>query len=126
MHLSAHTPFDVGIVHYASDTSYSRRQKRQGLGTHGRVLALDERGRRSGRRRCRPQRERLHDENHTALRIGIEAERVRGDLELLRKLRHVEMRARREGSAINREECVGKSSEYSAVVDGRCARASLS
>jgi hypothetical protein len=26
VHLSAHTPFDVGIVHYASDTPYSRRQ----------------------------------------------------------------------------------------------------
>lgn len=26
VHLSAHTPFDVGIVHYASDTPFSRRQ----------------------------------------------------------------------------------------------------
>ncbi len=26
VHLSAHTPFDVGILHYASDTPYSRRQ----------------------------------------------------------------------------------------------------
>jgi hypothetical protein len=26
VHLSAHTAFDVGIVHYASDTPYSRRQ----------------------------------------------------------------------------------------------------
>jgi hypothetical protein len=26
VHLSAHTPFDLGIVHYASDTPYSRRQ----------------------------------------------------------------------------------------------------
>jgi len=26
VHLSAHTPFDVGIIHYASDTPYSRRQ----------------------------------------------------------------------------------------------------
>jgi len=26
VHLSAHAPFDVGIVHYASDTPYSRRQ----------------------------------------------------------------------------------------------------
>lgn len=26
VHLSVHTPFDVGIVHYASDTPYSRRQ----------------------------------------------------------------------------------------------------
>ena len=26
VHLSAHTSFDVGIVHYASDTPYSRRQ----------------------------------------------------------------------------------------------------
>ena len=26
LHLSAHTKFDVGIVHYASDTPYSRRQ----------------------------------------------------------------------------------------------------
>ena len=26
VHISAHTSFDVGIVHYASDTPYSRRQ----------------------------------------------------------------------------------------------------
>ena len=26
VHLSAHTPFDLGIVHYASDTPFSRRQ----------------------------------------------------------------------------------------------------
>jgi hypothetical protein len=26
VHLSAHTPFDVGFLHYASDTPYSRRQ----------------------------------------------------------------------------------------------------
>ena len=26
VHLSAQTPFDVGILHYASDTPYSRRQ----------------------------------------------------------------------------------------------------
>lgn len=26
VHLSAHTPFDVGILHYASDTPFSRRQ----------------------------------------------------------------------------------------------------
>ncbi len=26
VHLSAHTPFDVGLLHYASDTPYSRRQ----------------------------------------------------------------------------------------------------
>src|SRR6187200_3716656 len=26
VHLSAHAQFDVGIVHYASDTPYSRRQ----------------------------------------------------------------------------------------------------
>lgn len=26
VHLSAHTPYDIGIVHYASDTPYSRRQ----------------------------------------------------------------------------------------------------
>jgi hypothetical protein len=26
VHLSAHVPFDLGIVHYASDTPYSRRQ----------------------------------------------------------------------------------------------------
>jgi hypothetical protein len=26
VHISAHTPFDVGIVHYASDTPFSRRQ----------------------------------------------------------------------------------------------------
>lgn len=26
VHLSAHTPFDLGILHYASDTPYSRRQ----------------------------------------------------------------------------------------------------
>lgn len=26
VHLSAHTPYDIGILHYASDTPYSRRQ----------------------------------------------------------------------------------------------------
>ncbi len=27
VHLSASTPFDVGVLHYASDTPYSRRQE---------------------------------------------------------------------------------------------------